>query len=162
MFHLFGRFNKKDKANALLIGEELWRQVGDAMREDLDTFNKYLQTTFTAGYCYGFIRMSFSNLGYGLDSEKLTDCWISFISFSVFNSNKLHTIIKNQMQFMETAKDLGNQEPLDAFTKGASVGAFDAGLRFLGEGRGESPLNLQRYLLNQNLVWEDNLGLLPS
>ena len=27
MFHLFGRFNKKDKANALLIGEELWRQV---------------------------------------------------------------------------------------------------------------------------------------
>jgi hypothetical protein len=151
-----GMFDSQDRRNALKIAEELWRQTGDAMREDLDTFNQYLQTPFVAGYGYGFIRMAFSNLGYGVKSEKMCDKWFSYITHSVILEGKFKYIVKNQIKHMELSEGAEKERLVDEFLKGSCVGAFDAGLKFIDIGEAEAPLNLQRYLLNQKL---DELAL---
>ena len=155
-----GLFDSEDKTNARKIGEEIWRQVGDAMREDLETFNDFIQTPFVAGYTYGFIRFGFSSLGYGHRSEKMSDKWFNYILYSILDDGKFKRIIKNQIQFLENTKSLGSEKPTEQFTKGGTVGAYDAGMKFVDLSLEESlvPLNLQRYLLNQELEYRDILG----
>ncbi len=159
-------FSKGDRENAIVISKVLWRQVMSAMESDIDVFNKFIQTPFVAGYTYGFIRIGFSNMGYAEKSEKMYDRWLTFITMPVIKNEKFTEIIRNEVKNLEYSKSAGNDEPVFMFSKGASVGAFDAGIEFfIGKVEPESKeeaKNLERYLTDQRLDWEDNIGTLEE
>jgi len=94
----------------------------------------------------------------------ILDRELSFITSPVILNGKFTEVIKIQVNALEQAKALGDDTPVHMFTKGASVGAFDAGLEFF-DGYEEEPSparNLERYLCGFELDWEDNVGILDD
>ena len=90
----------------------------------MDVFNKFIQTPFVAGYTYGFCRMGFSNMGYGTQSEKMYDRWLSYITSPVILNGKFTEVIKIQVNALEQAKALGDDTPVHMFTKGRFCWCF--------------------------------------
>lgn len=151
------KFLKRRKAerNACKkIGIELHRQIKEALDQNEGEAAARLQTSFTVGYIYSFVRTSFSTLGF--DEKQKTDKYMKLICDGVI-PKKLYDIFQRQSAAIVIAQGMEDKNkiirgttitPADVaklFKIGAAAGMFDAT-------SSRSKVNsLERYLLGEKV-----------
>lgn len=154
----FLKQRKAEQSARKKIGVELHRQIKEAFDQNEEETAARLQTPFTVGYIYWFVRMGFSTLGF--NGEQKTDKHLKFICDGVI-PKKLYDIFQRQLAAMEIAKGIEDKNkiirgttitPADVtklFEAGATAGMSDAKccIPLLGS----KANNLKRYLLGEKI-----------
>lgn len=142
------------------IGIDLHRQILDALKRDNHGVTERLNSSFTTGYIYTFVRSSFICLG--VDSEKEINSRIRDICNGVI-PKKLYETFSNQATALELALKMKDQNKIildtgltpadvtEGFNLGAQAGAYDAPLVSI---QSMPPDNLRRFLLKETLKLE--------
>ena len=148
---MFGiwRSNKENKKAADRIGQILHQQIITALKLNEQEAGIKLNSSFTTGYIYGFIRFGFNFQK--LEGEQYVDKYFKYICNGVI-PNKLYEITQRRFAALELAKEIGKEEETKDFETGVEVGVYDASVFNINTN--SNTVNLSNYLLGKKLNYK--------
>lgn len=159
----FLKRRKIEQGACKLIGVELHRQIKEAFDLNERETSARLQTSFTAGYIYWFVRIGFTTIT-GVSGERPTDKYLRQICDGVL-SRKLFEILNRQLAALQLARNIDETSTIRSqgsaisptaaiqlFEIGTEAGASDAGCFVPLSGKRAD--NLRKYLLGEKLDYK--------